>query len=1369
MSRIFISHSGQNDDWAIALQEWLIREGWSGEDDIFLDLDPDRGIAAGERWVKALENAATRCEAVLFVVSEAWLASKWCGDEYQLANKYSKKLFALLIDDIALKRLPGGLAAQWQVVRLIGEPAERFLTVHPRTQHQSPVHLAAAGLKSLKRGLQKAGIGAETFELQPDLRSPFGWREPYRGLEPFEPEDAAVFFGRGADIVRAIDTLRGLADRKCPGLLVILGASGAGKSSFLKAGLWPRLARDDAQWIPLRAIGVGGGGAIEGRDGLLSALDEVLRRFGRPNSRADLRQRLATPAGLIELLRELRRSAARRALITEPPLPLPVICLDQAEDLFAADAVAHSEQLVRLVRTAMEADEALVLATVRSDAYGLMQSAKSLIGIHQVVLSLGPVPPGEMARIIREPGEILRRKAGPATPLFDAAVIERLQTEIEGESDALPLLAFVLQRLMREHATAGTIGIKELDRTGGVTAAIESEAEAALIDAGIIGEYAARRQVLQRLFIPRLARIDRESKTPQRRIARHSELPTDLLGLARALTQRRLLVLKLAAVDQPHGSEGETATLEVAHEALLRRWPTLVDILAEDRDALLLLDGVLHAATDWEKSAAECKGDYLMHRGSRLLEAQALRRRGHDWEVEIAPTSAYLSACQAREDAERKEKESALLRERLALDRGRISLLVELAGIAQLRGNLVRTLRFATLAGNLESSLDQRGIAPSSARAVLAAAVSQSGLRLNLAGHQHEVRSAVFSSDGLRVVTASYDNTARIWDAETGNQLTVLRGHESSLFSAAFSPDDLRVVTASYDKTARIWDAATGNRITVLSGHWDSVCSAAFSPDGSRVITASHDKTARIWDAATGKILAVLSGHESSLNYAGFNPDGDRIVTGSYDKTARIWEADTGRQIAVLHGHDDSVLCAAFNPDGDRIVTASSDKTARIWNVGAAKEIAVLRGHERSVYTAICSPDGSRIITASSDKTARIWDTATGKQLNVLRGHEDSIQSAAFSADGSWIVTASSDKTARIWDAARGQALTVLQGHADSVSSVAFSPDGSHIVSASHDMTARIWDAASGQEITALQGHEDSVSCASFSHDGALIVTASRDKTARIWDAASAIEIAALRGGRFVQSAAFSPDDLRIVTASHDGTAQVWDSTSGTELAVLRGHEGFVQSAAFSPDGARIVTASRDRTTRIWHVATGKEITVLRGHEDSVQSAIFSPDGSKAVTASYDGTARIWDAQSGRELVVLRGHEGFVQSAAISHDGSRIVTASYDNTARVWDAASGREIMVLRGHDGSVHCAAINSDGSRIVTASQDQTVRIWDCRLSTMSAEDLLADTCRRRLRGITKLTRDEMRLAGYPDDSPEIDVCVGMEMSNSQPTSYR
>jgi WD40 repeat protein len=155
-----------------------------------------------------------------------------------------------------------------------------------------------------------------------------------------------------------------------------------------------------------------------------------------------------------------------------------------------------------------------------------------------------------------------------------------------------------------------------------------------------------------------------------------------------------------------------------------------------------------------------------------------------------------------------------------------------------------------------------------------------------------------------------------------------------------------------------------------------------------------------------------------------------------------------------------------------------------------------------------------------------------------------------------------------------------------------------------------------------------------------------------------------------------------------------------------------------------------------------------------VASAAYSPDGSRIVTASFDRTARIWDAATSKEVAVLRGHDDPVSSAAYSPDGSRIVTASEDTTTRIWDAATGKEIIVLRGHGAAVTAAAFSADGSRIVTASLDRTACIWDARLEIMSMEGLLAEAC-LRLSGATKLTRDEMRPAGYPDSMPEIDVC--------------
>ena len=244
---------------------------------------------------------------------------------------------------------------------------------------------------------------------------------------------------------------------------------------------------------------------------------------------------------------------------------------------------------------------------------------------------------------------------------------------------------------------------------------------------------------------------------------------------------------------------------------------------------------------------------------------------------------------------------------------------------------------------------------------------------VTLSGHTNSVRSAAFSPDGGRIVTASSDNTARVWDAATGREIATLSGHMRFVLSAAFSPDGGRIVTASSDNTARVWDAATGRVVATLSEHTAPVRSAAFSPDGGRIVTGSDDRTARVWDAATGRVIATLSGHANSVTSATFSPDGRRILTASNQSTARVWDAATGRVLATLSGHTRVVRSAAFSPDGGRIVTGSFDNTARLWNAATGRVIATLSGHTDRVWSAAFSPDGRRIVTASGDTTARIW------------------------------------------------------------------------------------------------------------------------------------------------------------------------------------------------------------------------------------------------------------------------------------------------------------------------------------------------------------------------------------------------------------
>ncbi|HEY1846866.1 MAG TPA: TIR domain-containing protein, partial [Buttiauxella sp.] len=321
--------------------------------------------------------------------------------------------------------------------------------------------------------------------------------------------------------------------------------------------------------------------------------------------------------------------------------------------------------------------------------------------------------------------------------------------------------------------------------------------------------------------------------------------------------------------------------------------------------------------------------------------------------------------------------------------------------------------------------------------------------------------------------------------------LTGSMWHKDIVFLAQFSPNGRRVVTASWDKTARLWDAASGKPIGEPMKHEGRVFSAQFSPDGQRVVTASEDKTARLWDAASGKPIGEPMKHEGMVFSAQFSPDSQRVVTASWDKMARLWDAASGKPIGEPMKHDGIVFSGQFSPDGQRVVSASGDKTARLWDATSGRPIGEPMKHEGMVFSAKFSPDGQRILTASADKTARLWDAASGKPIGQPMKHEDVVNSARFSPDGQRVVTASWDKTARLWDAVSGKTISQPMTHEDVVNSAQFSPDGQRVVTASEDKTARLWDAASGKSISEPMKHEDVVTSAEFNPDGQRVLTAS--------------------------------------------------------------------------------------------------------------------------------------------------------------------------------------------------------------------------------------------------------------------------------------
>ncbi|KIJ42176.1 hypothetical protein M422DRAFT_171603 [Sphaerobolus stellatus SS14] len=511
-------------------------------------------------------------------------------------------------------------------------------------------------------------------------------------------------------------------------------------------------------------------------------------------------------------------------------------------------------------------------------------------------------------------------------------------------------------------------------------------------------------------------------------------------------------------------------------------------------------------------------------------------------------------------------------------------------------------------------------------------------LEIMLTGHTYYVSSVAFSPDGQRVVSGSYDNTIRIWNAHTGELVSgPFEGHTEWVVSVAFSPDGQRVVSGSRDDTIRIWNAHTGELVCGLFGvHKDWVTSVAFSPDGQRVVSGSNDHTIRIWNAHTGELVSgPFKGHTHGVKSVAFSPDGQRVVSGSSDKTIRIWNAHTGELVSgPFEGHTEWVNSVAFSPDGQRVVSGSYDKTIRIWNAHTGELVSgPFESHTEGFTSVAFSPDGQRVVSGSYNSTVTIWNAHTGEIVSgPFEGH-------TFG-------------TIRIWNTHTGELVSgPFEGHTSGVNSVGFSPDGQRVVSGSGDSTIRIWNTHTGELVSgSFEGHRDGI---------------------------SSLVSDSFEGHPYgISSVAFSPDGKR-VSGSANRTIRIWNAyTRELVSGPFEGHTYGITSVAFSPDGQRVVSGSRDYTIRIWNAYTREIVSgPFYGHTDWVTSVDFSPDGQRVVSGSDDYTIRIWNAYIG-ELVSgpFEGHTGSVTSVAFSPDGQRVVSGSSDKTIRIWNAHTGEHV-----------------------------------------------------------------------------------------------
>jgi WD40 repeat protein len=1343
-------------------------------------------IVPGRPWPQVLEEAIDACRAVAVFLGPQGMGH-WQQREKDLALERQSRDPGFSVIPVLL---PGA------------DPALGFLSLNTwvdlRTGLDDP--LAMSVLAAAARG------EAPGPDAQERIRSTLAGVCPYRGLNAFREEDAPFFFGREA----FVDRLGEAVEQHT--LVALVGASGGGKSSVLRAGLVPLLRRSTLHRVWDMATIVPG-------DRPLHSLAAALVPLLEPDmTEVDRLAEVGKLAGYLAEGRVALRDVAAQVLAKQSGTDRLLLVVDQWEQLYT---LCRDEQVRRrFVDELLEATRGGPLSTalaLRGDFFGQAVGYRPLADrLQDGVVNLGPMTREELARAVEAPAQ----KVGLT---FEPGLVSRILDEVEQEPGNLPLLEFLLTDLW-EKRQGGHLTHEAYDAAGGVQGAMAGRAEELFGNLPPLNQEEVRR-VFTHLVIPG------EDTQDTGRRATIDELGEGARPLVQLLADARLLV---TGRDETLGEE----TVEVAHEALISNWTRLRSWLDQDREFLLWRLRLRLAITDWDRagrhqdtllrrvSLAEAEGWLTrqagdLNPGEREYIGASLARRG--WErrlrwfgaAAVAGVAVVIAvilvvqqnvAVASRAEAQQ-QRQAALARELATQARTADSPFLQvLLAVESLR-------RYSELEGASPLEADQ---ALRQGLALLARPVARMT-------HDADVTTVAFSPDGKRLASGSWDNTARVWEAATGREVARV-SHQGVVTTLAFSPNGRWLATGSADHTARVWETATGQEVTRMTvedaarqvafspdGQWlagaifsnftarvweaatgrevarmvhdGPATGVAFSPDGAWVASGGDDKSVRVWEARTGREVARVS-HEAHVEGGTFSPDGRWLATASLDKTARVWEAATGKPVARLE-HGGAVFFVAFSPDGRWLATAAEDKTARLWEVTTGREVARLN-HGGAVRSAAFSPNGRLLATGGEESIARLWELATGREVARMT-HEGPVTDLAFSPSGEWVATASADRTVRVWDASAGHPATrlVLQG---GVSSLDFSRDGRWLATGSFDKTARVWETATGREVTRIT-LEDDVDKVVFSPDGRRLAAAHRGNTARVWESATGMELARVSHQGDVRDLAFSPDGEWLATASFDHTAKVWEAATGRAVAQLA-HGDKVRAVAFSPDGKFLATAGADQTARLWEPATGRPVAQM-AHGAPVRGLAFSPDGKLLATGGDENLARIWEVPTGREVARMT-HQAFVNDLAFSPNGRWLATASGDRTARLWEAATGREVALVVHEDQVTHLA-FSPDSRCLATTGRNRIIRVWEAatgrevariaedgqvsdlswspdgrRLAAASfhgtahlwlvwPEDLIAEACTRTSRN---LTVEEWRR--YFGDEAYQPTCAGLPTPN-------